>query len=60
MFRRYTPGVLLILAVVLGIVWFFLPREHFIPIACICFGYLIGWFSAWFRLHLYSRKQTKQ
>jgi uncharacterized membrane protein len=60
MFRRYTIIVLLVLAVVFGIAWFFTPGEHFVGVSLICYGCLLGWFSAWFANHLYSRKQTKQ
>jgi hypothetical protein len=58
MFRRYTPSVLLFLAIALVIARVFAPDKRFVLVACICFGYLLGWFSAWFRTYTYSRKQT--
>jgi nucleoside permease NupC len=60
MFRRYTPFVLLGIAVVLVIAWVFAPDKRFVLVACICFGYLLGWFSAWFRTYTYGRKQTRE
>jgi hypothetical protein len=59
MFRRYTPFVLLFIAIILVIARFLASDKHFVYIACICFGYLIGWFSAWFRTYTYGRKHTK-
>jgi uncharacterized membrane protein len=60
MFRRYTIIVLIVLAVVCGIAWFYTPGEHFIRVSLICYGYLLGWFSAWFANHFYSQKGPKQ
>jgi len=56
-FGTYTIVVVIILAVVFRIAWFYTPREHFVRVSLICYGYLFGWFSAWFANHLYSRKE---
>jgi len=60
MFRRYFLIVLSILAVIIGIAWFFTSGEHFIRLSLICHGFLLGWISAWVTNHFYSRKQSKQ
>jgi Mg2+/citrate symporter len=59
-FWKNTIVVLIVLAVVIGIAWYYSSGEHFVRVSLICCGYLLGWFSAWFTNHLYSRKQPKQ
>jgi hypothetical protein len=59
-FWKKTIVVHIILAVVIGIAWYYSSGEHFVRVSLICCGYLLGWFSAWFTNHLYSRKQPKQ
>jgi Na+/H+ antiporter NhaC len=59
-FIRYTLAVLLLLSVVLVVAWFYRPREHFILVASVCYGYLIGWLSAWFVQVFYARRQRRQ
>ena len=59
-FWKNTIGVLIVLAVVIGIAWYYTPGEHFVRVSIICYGYLLGWFSAWFTNYFYSRKQPKQ
>jgi len=59
-FWKNTIIVLIILAVVIGIAWYYSAGEHFIRVSLICCSYLLGWFSAWFTNYFYSRKQPKQ
>jgi xanthine/uracil permease len=57
---KNTIVVLIVLAVVIGIAWYYSAGEHFVRVSLICCGYLLGWFSAWFTNYFYSRKQPKQ
>jgi hypothetical protein len=59
-FWKNTIVVLIILAVVIGIAWYYSAGEHFVRVSLICYGYLLGWFSAWFTNYFYSIKQPKQ
>jgi hypothetical protein len=49
-FGKYIVGVLVILAVVLGIARFHDAGQHFMPVSLICYGFLIGYLAAWFHI----------
>jgi uncharacterized membrane protein len=49
-FSKYAVTILIILAVVLGIAWFYASGEHFIRVSLICYGFLLGYLSAWFHI----------
>ena len=55
-FWKITIFVLIVLAVVIGIAWYYSAGEHFVRVSLICYGYLLGWFSAWLTNHFYSIK----
>jgi ABC-type Fe3+ transport system permease subunit len=59
-FWKNTIVVLIVLAVVIGIAWYYSAGEQFVRISLICCGYLLGRFSAWFTNYFYSGKQPKQ
>jgi disulfide bond formation protein DsbB len=59
-FRGYTIIVLIVLAVVFGMAWFFTPREHFIRVSLICYGYLLGWLSAWLASRRYKAQNRRE
>ena len=48
--------VIIILAAVLAYAWVYTPRQHFIGVFAVCYGFLIGWFAGW----LGKRWQTGQ
>ncbi len=46
--RGYIIGVIIIIAVVLGIAWFYNGGEHFKGVSSVCYGFLLGWLSGAF------------
>jgi ABC-type Fe3+ transport system permease subunit len=55
-FWKITIVVLIVLAVVIGIAWYYSAGEHFVRVSLICCGYLLGWFSAWLTNYFYPIK----
>ncbi len=54
---RYSIRVIIALAVVLGIAWFYKGGEHFRGVAAVCYGYLLGWLSGFVRAkYVYQKK----
>ncbi|HET7832014.1 MAG TPA: hypothetical protein VFK88_03525 [Gallionella sp.] len=49
-FGSYAIAVLTVLAVVLGIAWLYAPDERFIQVSLICYGFFLGYLSAWFHI----------
>jgi hypothetical protein len=47
---KFVITVLIILAAVLGIAWFYSSGEHFIRVSLICYGFLLGYLAAWFHI----------
>jgi hypothetical protein len=47
MFKR-TKIVVIVLAVVIGLAWFYTSGQNFIGVSAVCYGYLLGWLSTWF------------
>jgi len=61
MFRRYNILVPIVLAVVVGIAWLVNPGEHFVRVALVCSGTLLGWCTAWMAAYfVYLRKKPVQ
>lgn len=58
-FLTYTVLVVVVLATVVGIARFYSPKEHFLLVSSVCYGYLIGWSSAWFVQYLFSRRHPR-
>lgn len=55
--KSYIIAVLVIIAVVLLIAWFYTPGEHFKNVALVCSGFLLGWLSAFLVAHsVYGKK----
>jgi hypothetical protein len=44
--KGYVIAVLAVIAVVLLAAWFLTPSEHFKGVVAVCYGFLIGWLSA--------------
>jgi drug/metabolite transporter (DMT)-like permease len=42
---RYWIAVIVIIAAVLGVAWFYDGGQHFKSVAGVCYGYLIGYVS---------------
>jgi uncharacterized membrane protein YccC len=59
-FLKFTSIVFVILAIGFAVAWFFAPREHFIRISCILYGFLLGWLAAWWNRWWYSQKPLNQ
>lgn len=51
--KSYIIAVLVVIAVVLLVAWFFTPYQHFFNVSLVCYGFLLGWFSA---LSVYRKK----
>jgi hypothetical protein len=49
-FGKYVAIVFVVLAAVLGIAWFCASGEHLIRVSLICYGFLLGYFAAWFHI----------
>jgi hypothetical protein len=49
-FGKYAITVLVVLAVVLGIAWFYASGEHLVRVSLICYGFLLGYLAAWFHI----------
>ena len=39
--------VAIILAAVLAYAWVFAPRQHFMGVFAVCYGYVLGWCAGW-------------
>jgi uncharacterized membrane protein len=56
-FMIRTAVAVLILGVLCTVAWFYAPRQHFVGVSAVCYGFLIGWFAAWYSVYRYSRRQ---
>jgi hypothetical protein len=49
-FIKYSITVVIVLSIVLVVAWYYASGEHFISVSLICYGFLLGYLSAWFHI----------
>lgn len=53
-FIKRTAVALALLGVICFAAWLYAPRQHFIGVSAVCYGFLIGWVAAWYSVYRYS------
>jgi hypothetical protein len=56
-FMSRTAFAVFVLGTLCAVAWLYAPRQHFVGVSAVCYGFLIGWFAAWFAVYRYSRRQ---
>ncbi len=57
---RYFIRVIIALAAVLAVAWFYQGGVHFKLVSAVCYGYGLGWLSGFVRAKLVYQKQSGQ
>jgi len=55
-FRIFTPVMLIVLAAIVAATYLGEPIRIYDTVRSICYGYLIGWFGAWFNVQFWARR----
>jgi O-antigen/teichoic acid export membrane protein len=55
-FMTRTAIAVIVLGAVCAAAWLYAPRQHFVGVSAVCYGFLIGWFVAWYSVYRYSRR----
>jgi uncharacterized membrane protein YfcA len=55
---RYFIPIILALAVVMSVAWFYHGGVHFKLVSAVCYGYAIGWLSGFVRAKLDYQKKS--
>jgi hypothetical protein len=50
-FITRTTVALAILGAICLAAWLYAPRQHFIGVSAVCYGFLIGWAAAWYSVY---------
>jgi hypothetical protein len=53
-FLRRTAVAVAILGALCFAAWLYAPRQHFIGVSAVCYGFLIGWSAAWYSVYRYA------
>jgi hypothetical protein len=52
--------VVVVLAVIVGVAWYYAPPQHFLGVSAVCYGYVLGWFGAWWANYYWSHRWPRQ